>query len=105
MSKNQPLFVQRLSVFLFFRELRKIRPPARKKTGGKLWAGPPNDEGKGIEEGDEDKEGDGDGDVGGGWPVTKRAMATVAVAMATVAEAMATDTNVNKCRFFHIGVN
>jgi hypothetical protein len=29
-SKNRPLFVQRLSVFLFFRELRKIRPPARK---------------------------------------------------------------------------
>ena len=27
--------------FLFFQELRKIRPPARKKTGGKLWAGPP----------------------------------------------------------------
>ena len=40
-SKNRPLFVQRLSVFLFFRELRKIRPPARKKNGGKLWAGPP----------------------------------------------------------------
>ena len=36
---------------------------------------------------------DGDGDVGGGWQVTKRAMATVA-------EAMATDTNVNKCSFF-----
>jgi hypothetical protein len=30
-SKNRPLFVQRLSVFLFFRELRKIKPPARKK--------------------------------------------------------------------------
>ena len=91
---------------MFFRELRKIRPPARKKkTGRKLWAGPPNDEGEGIEEGNEDEEGDGDGDVGGGWRVTKRAMATVAGAMATVAEAMATDTDVNKCRFFHIGVN
>jgi hypothetical protein len=40
-SKNRPLFVQRLSVFLLFRELIKIRPPARKKTGRKLWAGPP----------------------------------------------------------------
>jgi hypothetical protein len=30
-SKNRLLFVQRLSVFLFFRELQKIRPPARKK--------------------------------------------------------------------------
>jgi len=40
-SKKWPLFVQRLSVFLFFRELQKIRPPARKKIRGKLWAGPP----------------------------------------------------------------
>jgi len=31
-AKNRPLFVQHLSVFLFFQELRKIRPPARKKN-------------------------------------------------------------------------
>ena len=31
-SKNWPLFVQCLSVFLFSRELRKIRPPTRKKN-------------------------------------------------------------------------
>ena len=30
-QKSASLFVQRLSVFLFFRELQKIRPPARKK--------------------------------------------------------------------------
>jgi len=59
-----------------------------------------DDEGEGIEEGDENEEGDGDGGVGGGWWVTKRAMATAAGAMATVAEAMATDTDVNKCRLF-----
>jgi len=64
-----------------------------------------DDEGEGIEEGDKDKEGDGDCDVGGGWRVTKRAMATAAGAMATVAEAMATDTDVNKCSFFHSEVN
>ena len=59
-----------------------------------------DDEGEGVKEGDEDKEGDGDGEVGGGWRVMKRAMASVAGAMATVAEAMAMDTNVNKCSFF-----
>ena len=64
-----------------------------------------DDESEGVEEGNKDKEGHGDGDVGGGWRVTKRAMATAAEAMATVAEAMATDTDVNKCRFFHSGVN
>ncbi len=52
-----------------------------------------DDKGKGVEEGNEDKEGDGDGEVGGGWRVTKRAMATAAGAMAT-------DADVNKCRFF-----
>jgi len=97
------------SVCLFFCSSESFKklglPPEKKNTGGKIWAGPPNDESEGIEEGNEDEEGDGDGDVGGGWRVTKRAMATVAGAMATVAEAMATDTNVNKCRFFHIGVN
>ncbi len=64
-----------------------------------------DDEGEGVEEGDEDKEGDGDGDVGGGWRVTKRAMTTAAGAMATVAEVMTTDADINKCRFFHSGVN
>jgi hypothetical protein len=39
--KKDPCVVHGLSVFLFFRELQKIRPPARKKNGGKLWAGPP----------------------------------------------------------------
>jgi hypothetical protein len=41
LSKKEPCVVHGLSVFLFFRELQKIRPPARKKNGGKLWARPP----------------------------------------------------------------
>jgi len=42
--EKEPCVVHGLSVFLFFRELRKIRPPARKKKiEGKLWAGPPTD--------------------------------------------------------------
>jgi hypothetical protein len=67
LSKKEPCVVHGLSVFLFFRELQKIRPPARKKNGGKLWAGPPNEEGNG------------DGDKGGGQATvmaTKRVMAT-----------------------------
>ena len=64
-----------------------------------------DDKGEGVKEGNEDEKGDGDGKKSGGWRVTKRAMATAAEAMATVAEAMATDTDVNKCRFFHSGVN
>ncbi len=39
-QKKDPHFVHGLSVCLFFQELQKFRPPARKK-GGKLWAGPP----------------------------------------------------------------
>jgi hypothetical protein len=31
LSKKEPCVVHGLSVFLFFRELQKIRPPARKK--------------------------------------------------------------------------
>jgi hypothetical protein len=42
LTKKEPCVVHGLSVFVFFRELRKIWPPTRKKTGGKLWAGPPN---------------------------------------------------------------
>ncbi len=41
LSKKEPCVVHGLSVFFFFQELQKIRPPARKKNGGKLWAGPP----------------------------------------------------------------
>jgi hypothetical protein len=44
--KKEPCVVHGLVClfFMFFRELQKIWPPARKKTGGKLWAGPPSDD-------------------------------------------------------------
>ena len=64
-----------------------------------------DNEGEGVKEGDKDEEGDGDGNVGGGWRVTKKALATAAGAMATVAEAMVTDTGINIFFFFHSGVN
>ena len=41
--KKEPCVLSRsVCFFLFFRELQKIWPPARKKkTGGKLWVGSP----------------------------------------------------------------
>ena len=42
-----------------------------------------DNEGEGVKEGDKDEEGDGDGNVGGGWRVTKKAMAMAAGALAT----------------------
>jgi len=45
--KKEPCVVHGLSVFMFFWELQKITPPARKKNGRKLWAGPPTCSGVG----------------------------------------------------------